>query len=317
MNKFRFNIISRTKIWFICSLLIILPGLVSMGINGFNLGIDFTGGTIMDVTFEEQVTVEEVRSVMTKHGLGSSVIQLATSEEGATSGNDVMIRTPILEDSARTEIAEDLRETIGAFEINRVEQVGAVIGSELTQQAIIAVLISWVFIVMYIAYRFELRFGLAAIGSLVHDVLVVLGVFSIIHAEIDASFIAALLTVVGYSINDTIVIFDRIRENLKSRRRGGSYAEVAEKSLWQTMTRSIYTSVTVLVCVVSLYFFGGETTKNFALALIVGTFIGAYSSIFNAAPVWVLLESRQEKRRMARRSEPKKEKDEEEEEFDI
>ena len=309
MERFRFNIIKRTKLWFILSLLIILPGLVSIGVQGFNLGIDFTGGTIMDVSFEEPVSVEQVRDVMARHGLGNSVIQLAT-EEGQTTSKDAMIRTPVLSEEARSAVAADLKESIGNFEIKRVELVGSVVGEELTMNAIIAVLISWVLIVLYIAYRFEFTFGIAAIGSLLHDVLVVLGVFSLLQYEIDSAFIAAILTVVGYSINDTIVIFDRIRENLKLRRRGGRYEELVEDSLWQTMTRSIYTSVTVLVCVLSLYFFGGETTKGFALALTIGMFIGAYSSIFNAAPVWVILANRKDKRRLTNRDNaPKKEKE--------
>lgn len=309
MERFRFNIIGRTKIWFILSLLIILPGLVSIATQGFNLGIDFTGGTIMDISFEEPVTVEQIRTVMSRHDLGSSVIQLAT-EDGQTSATDAMIRTPVLSDEARSEVAADLKESVGNFEIKRVELVGSVIGDELTMNAIVAVLISWVLIVLYIAYRFEFTFGIAAIGSLVHDVLVVLGVFSLLQYEVDSAFIAAILTVVGYSINDTIVIFDRIREHLKMRRRGGRYEELVEDSLWQTMTRSIYTSVTVLVCVLSLFFFGGETTKGFALALTVGTFIGAYSSIFNAAPVWVILANRKDKRRLEHHANaPKKEKE--------
>ena len=175
----------------------------------------------------------------------------------------------------------------GLQEDLRTEKVGAVIGSELTLKAVLAMLISWVIIIMYISYRFELKFALSAIAALLHDIIIVMGVFSLLQKEIDGSFVAAIMTIIGYSINDTIVIFDRIRENLKLHfRKGGDLIELINHSIMQTMTRSIYTVLTVLFTVVSLFVFGGETTKNFALALLIGISCGAYSSIFNASPLW-------------------------------
>jgi len=153
-----------------------------------------------------------------------------------------------------------------------------------------ATMLSWLLIVAYVSFRFEFRFGIAAVLALIHDVLVVLGVFSILQKQVDSSFVAALLTIVGYSINDTIVIFDRIRENLRLHfRRGGDIVELANRSIYQTLTRSIYTVCTVLFTTFALYWFGGDTTKDFSFALLVGFFSGCYSSIFVASPLWVTL----------------------------
>ena len=166
--------------------------------------------------------------------------------------------------------------------------------------ALWALALSWVMIVLYVSYRFEFKFGISSILALVHDILIVLSVFSLTQRPIDSSFVAALLTIVGYSINDTIVIFDRIRENLKLHfRRGGDINELVTTSIYQTLTRSIYTVCTVLFTTFALYWFGGDTTKDFSFALLVGFFAGCYSSIFIASPIWVALRNFSEKRRRA------------------
>ncbi|WIW71777.1 MULTISPECIES: protein translocase subunit SecF [Anaerosinus] len=283
----KFDIIGRRKIWYILSILIILPGIFSIFTQGFNLGIDFTGGVLVDLEFNKPVTVQEVRDVLKDYGLDNSMIQLAGAENG-NSAKNVMIRTSDLEEMQKREVLDALKEKIGDYNVLRTERVGAVMGSELTWQAIWATLLSWVLIVAYISYRFELKFAIAAIVGLIHDIFIVLSVFSIFQKEIDASFVAALMTIVGYSTNDTIVIFDRIRENLKLHyRKGGDLVELADNSIWQTMTRSIYTVLTVLFTTAALYFFGGETTKNFSFALLIGFTSGAYSSIFTSTPLWV------------------------------
>jgi len=209
-----------------------------------------------------------------------------------------------LSEAERKSVLDGFSAKLGKFDIMRIEKVGATIGSELTREAIIALLLSWLMMIAYISYRFEFRFGVAGILSLVHDVLIVLGVFSILRKEIDASFVAALLTIVGYSINDTIVIFDRIRENLKTMKKGETLPEMVDRSIWQTMTRSIYTVLTVLFATGSLYFLGGETTKNFSLALLIGFVSGTYSSIFNASPIWVLWKQRDERKRLEHKMKP-------------
>ncbi len=281
-----FNIIGKRKIWYMLSLLFIIPGIISIFVQGFNLGIDFTGGTIVELKFAKPVTVLQVRDTLKDYGLENSTIQLA-GKEHIEASEDVFVRTTILPDETRRAVLDGMKEKLGEYQVLRTEKVGAVIGTELTLKAVLAMLISWVIIIMYISYRFELKFALSAIAALLHDIIIVMGVFSLLQKEIDGSFVAAIMTIIGYSINDTIVIFDRIRENLKLHfRKGGDLIELINHSIMQTMTRSIYTVLTVLFTVVSLFVFGGETTKNFALALLIGISCGAYSSIFNASPLW-------------------------------
>ena len=281
-----FNIIGKRKIWYMLSLLFIIPGIISIFVQGFNLGIDFTGGTVVELKFAKPVTVLQVRDTLKDYGLENSTIQLA-GKEHIEASEDVFVRTTILPDETRRAVLDGMKEKLGEYQVLRTEKVGAVIGSELTLKAVLAMLISWVIIIMYISYRFELKFALSAIAALLHDIIIVMGVFSLLQKEIDGSFVAAIMTIIGYSINDTIVIFDRIRENLKLHfRKGGDLIELINHSIMQTMTRSIYTVLTVLFTVVSLFVFGGETTKNFALALLIGISCGAYSSIFNASPLW-------------------------------
>ena len=285
-----FDIVGRRKLWYILSLCVIIPGIVSMVVKGFNFGIDFTGGTIIELRFDDKVGIGQVREVMKGYNLDNSMIQLSGDESSATEARDVMIRTVDLEENDRKAIMTSLKDKLGNYAVLREEKVGATMGAELLMNAAMATLLSWLLIVAYVSFRFEFRFGIAAVLALVHDVLVVLGVFSILQKQVDSSFVAALLTIVGYSINDTIVIFDRIRENLRLHfRRGGDIVELANRSIYQTLTRSLYTVVTVLFTTFALYWFGGETTKDFSFALLVGFISGCYSSIFVASPLWVTL----------------------------
>lgn len=294
-----FDIAGRRKIWFVISLLLIVPSLVCITVKGFNFGIDFTGGTIIDLRFERPVTLGEVRSTLAGYSLDNSTIQLSGNSAVVESSENVMIRTIDLEESDRKSVMTSLRENIGNYSVLREEKVGATIGQELITDAILALVISWGLIILYIAYRFELNFGIAAVLTLMHDVIVVLGIFSFTQRQIDASFIAALLTIVGYSINDTIVIFDRIRENLKLHfGRHGNIDNLVNTSIYQTLTRSIYTVLTVLFTTMALYFFGGETTKDFSFALTVGIAAGSYSSIFIASPLWIVLRKRSDIKRI-------------------
>lgn len=294
----KFDIIGKRYWWFLLSALVLIPGLISMAMQGFNLGIDFTGGTLLDLKYSRQVTVAEVRDVLKDYQLENSTIQLAAGEQ-VESASNVFIRTHVLEETQRRDVLAGMEKKFGAVEVLRVEKVGAVIGSELTKNALIALAISWVLMIVYITYRFEFKFAVSGILALVHDILIVVGAFSLLQKEIDASFVAAILTIVGYSINDTIVIFDRIRENLKTYRKGASFQELVNRSIWQSMTRSIYTVLTVLFATAALYFFGGETTKNFSLALLIGFTSGMYSSIFNASPIWVTWKEYEDKKRIA------------------
>ena len=286
----KFDIAGRGKIWFILSLIVILPGFFCMATKGFNFGIDFTGGTIIDLKFEKAVTIAEVRDSLRPFGLDGSTIQLSGDVENVEAAQSVMIRTVDMEEDNRKEVMAAIKDTVGDYQVMREEKVGATIGGELIMNAVGALAISWVLIILYVAYRFEWRFGVSAVLALVHDIIIVLAMFSLTQRQIDSSFVAALLTIVGYSINDTIVIFDRIRENLKLHfRKGGDVYELVNRSVYQTLTRSMYTVFTVLFTTFALYFFGGETTKDFAFALLVGFASGCYSSIFVASPLWIFL----------------------------
>lgn len=286
-----FSIVKNYKIFFSITIIFLLIGFGSIVTRGFNLGIDFTGGSIVDLTFENPVKVAQVRDVLKEHDMGNSIIQLENSD-GKTEANSVLIRTGVVEDTELRATMNDLQSKLGNYQIQRVEQVGATIGSELVQQAAMAIVLSWVLMIAYITFRFEFKFAIAAIIALIIDVLVVLSYFSLFQMEMDSSFVAALLTVVGYSVNGTIVIFDRIRENLKIHRRSESLGEMVDNSIWQCMTRTIYTVATSLFAIVSIFLFGGETIHNFSFAMLVGFASGAYTSIFLAGPMWMFLKNK-------------------------
>ena len=298
----RFDIIGKRKIWYAISSLLIIASLFFMVTRGFNMGIDFTGGTIMDLRFEKAVNINDVRAVLNEYNLSNSTIQLSGESSSSTESENVMIRTVDLEEQERKEVMAGLTDKLGAYQVLREEKVGATMGTELIMNAIYATIISWLLIIAYVSYRFEFKFGISAVLGLAHNVIIVLGAFALTQRQIDSSFVAALLTIIGYSINDTIVIFDRIRENLKLHfRKNGDIVELVNTSIYQTMTRSIYTVSTVLFARFALYFFGGDTTKDFAFALLIGFFCGAYTSIFIASPLWVTFRRYSDKKRLAKR----------------
>ena len=291
----RFDIIGKRKIWYAISSLLIIASLFFMVTRGFNMGIDFTGGTIMDLRFEKAVNINDVRAVLNEYNLSNSTIQLSGESSSSTESENVMIRTVDLEEQERKEVMAGLTDKLGAYQVLREEKVGATMGTELIMNAVYATIISWLLIIAYVSYRFEFKFGISAVLGLAHNVIIT-------QRQIDSSFVAALLTIIGYSINDTIVIFDRIRENLKLHfRKNGDIVELVNTSIYQTMTRSIYTVSTVLFATFALYFFGGDTTKDFAFALLIGFFCGAYTSIFIASPLWVTFRRYSDKKRLAKR----------------
>lgn len=298
----RFDIIGKRKIWYAISSVLIIASLFFMVTRGFNMGIDFTGGTIIDLRFEKAVNINDVRAVLNEYDLSNSTIQLSGESSSSTESENVMIRTVDLEEQERKEVMASLTDKLGAYQVLREEKVGATMGTELIMNAIYATIISWLLIIAYVSYRFEFKFGISAVLGLAHNVIIVLGAFALTQRQIDSSFVAALLTIIGYSINDTIVIFDRIRENLKLHfRKNGDIVELVNTSIYQTMTRSIYTVSTVLFATFALYFFGGDTTKDFAFALLIGFFCGAYTSIFIASPLWVTFRRYSDKKRLAKR----------------
>ncbi len=298
------NIIEKKKSWLLISAVIIILTLLMFLIRGLNFGIDFTGGTIIHLEVGQDFETEEIRNVLAGYGLEDSVIQDAG---GDGEDSEVVIRTVSLDDATINDVVTDMQEEFSAMPddpILRSNSVGGIIGAELRQQAFIALGIAVVAIILYITFRFEYNFALAAITALVNDVFFVLLLFSILQFEINEPFIAALLTIMGYSINDTIVIFDRIREN-RSLYKNYKEEEVVSMSLKRTITRSINTSLTTLIVLTSLFVFGGVTIRPFVAALLFGVLIGTYSSIFIAPNAWLLLQKRQKaKKQFSPKEEP-------------
>jgi preprotein translocase subunit SecF len=278
------DFIKKRKVALIISLVLIIAGSVSLITRGGpNYGIDFTGGTLVQLKFSQPVTVQEVRSGLKGIGLGDSVIQRFGSE------NEVVIRMEAsagnLEDVGH-KITSHLQKLLPgqSIEVRRTELVGPKVGKDLRGKALLAIVIALCGIVAYISWRFEFRFAVAAIVALIHDMMITVGVFSILDKEFTLTIVAALLAIVGYSLNDTIVVFDRIRENFKARRRG-AVDEVINKSINETLSRTILTSLTTLMVVLVLTLFGGEVIHAFAFALVIGVMVGTYSSVFIASPI--------------------------------
>lgn len=295
------DIVGRRRTWFSLSLLVIILGLVAWGVRGLNYGIDFTGGSLYRFKFErpivsssaeESALTVKIRSLVRELGISKAMVQLS----GRT---QVFVRTPALtEEKAKEEshaimqaLEEHYGDKGGKVEEIGMEQVGPVIGRDLLIAGLKALIIGCGLILIYVSIRYEFRFAVAAIIALLHDIMVVLGVSAIARVEINSAFVAVVLTVVGYSINDTIVIFDRIRENRKIHRRM-PLAQVTNVSLVQTLARSINTTVSTLFPLAALLFLGGATLHDFALALIAGITSGAYSSIFIASCIVVAWEER-------------------------
>ncbi len=297
MNRKRlhFNFIGRSKIWFTISAIVILAGVAGYFIQGgFNFGIDFLGGTLIEVEFEQEIGSSEIREVLEREGYGSSVIQSSSDnliQQDVSNKYIIRIKAeeigkPISIDE-KSEILDALDEDIGINpQLLQDRTVNPGFGSILIRNALIAMAISLAGILIYVWIRFEFRFGVAAIVTLAHDVLVTLGIYAILNREINTSTIAALLTIIGYSLNDTIVVFDRIRENTPQAKKIG-YGSVVNNSVNQTLTRSINTSITTLFPIVLLLILGTASLKDFALALTIGIISGAYSSIFFASPILV------------------------------
>lgn len=282
MHPLYFNIVKRRYIWFALSLLLLVPGLISLFVQGLNLGIDFRGGSMLEMKFTQSVTQEAVSKTLESVGLSGSV-QLSNDDTVA------LIRTEALEEADRDKLLQALEEKVATIDKGSFseDKVGPAMGDELKRNAIIALSIACVLMIGYISVRFKFIYAISGILAQLHDVLIVLGIFSLFQIEIDSTFVAAILTVFGYSINDTIVIFDRIRENEGRMKKNDSFENMVDQSIWQVMRRSILTAMTVLIALVSIYVFGGESTRIFSLAMIFGVLIGAYSSIFNASQLVV------------------------------
>jgi preprotein translocase subunit SecF len=303
------DLVGKRNLWFLVSLLFLVPGLISLAVNGLELGIDFTGGTNWDLRFEEPVDTDRVSEILNDHGYGDNVVQLAED-------NTVVIKMEELPEGSpdKQAIEADFREAFGEFEELSLVSVGPSAGRAIRDRAIFAVGLAAVGILLYIAFAFRntnnpFLYGICAIIAMLHDAVFVLGVFSILgwlaNVEVDALFVTALLTVIGFSVHDSIVVFDRIRENLAARL-APTFDEIVNYSIVQTLVRSINTSLTVVLTLSALWLFGGESTRWFVFALLIGVIAGTYSSIFNAAQILVAWENGDIRRALTfwRRSEP-------------
>ncbi len=277
------DILGKRKIWYTFSIIIIAIGLVFLLVNGLNLGIDFNGGTLMEFGVADDVTTEDVRAILERIEIAEdSKIQ---HSEGS-GGNGIIIRAKTLESEQIVAVDNAIKAEFDSAEMLRTEMVGPTIGRELRINALLAMIAASIAIVAYISFRFEFRFAVVSIITLMHDVLITLGIFAILGREVNTPFVAALLTIVGYSINDTIVIFDRIRENMKLMHKV-PFIEQANTAVVDTLPRSINTSITTLITILAIYFFGGASIQTFMLALFIGMFAGTYSSIFIASPLLI------------------------------
>ena len=285
IKQTHFDFMGRRKLAAALSCVLILIAIVSLIIQGLKFGIDFTGGTMIEVAYEQSVDLNDVRATLQKGGIADAIVQ----NFGST--YDVLIRLPVSDSMAKS--SDDVVAILKAnrdmpIDIRRIEFVGPQVGEELTEQGGLAMLYALIGILIYVALRFEYRFAVGSIVALVHDVLITLGFFSVFQLEFDLTVLAAILAIIGYSLNDTIVVFDRIRETFLRMRKAGSQ-QVINCALNDTLSRTLMTSATTLLVVLSLLIFGGEVIRAFSIALLLGIITGTYSSIYIASNTLLLM----------------------------
>ncbi len=288
-KKPNLNFVGSRKYGYIFSGTLILVTLILLIVRGPNYGIDFKGGVSMRVKFDQSVTVGDVRKSLGKAGYGNAEIKETVLKTANGTEKEMIIQVELTRkpDEIASKVTEQLKKDFPkGLDIRSIDTVGPKIGGELRRAAIWAILFSLILILIYITFRFEFRFAVGAIVPLFHDVLITLGFFLIFNLEISLAVVAAFLTIVGYSLNDTIVVFDRIRENLKLKRRE-DFVHIINESINETLSRTVITSFTTFLVILVLYLFGGEVIHNFSFAMLVGVVIGTYSSIFVAAPLLV------------------------------
>ncbi|MEN3202762.1 MAG: protein translocase subunit SecF [Atribacterota bacterium] len=284
------NFMGIRKIAYVVSLVLVAVSLGSVALRGLNYGIDFAGGTLLQFRFPREVTTEELRKVLGSVNLEKSVIQRFSPTE-------VVIRAPKLSQEDQNRLVALLKDSFGSAELLRIEDVGPAVGADLRRMGITALLVAIGGILVYVAFRFEFRPAVTSVLALAHDGLIVVGLVSLLQKEFTIPILAAVLTILGYSINDSIVVMDRVRENLIGRRRGEDLEGVVNQSINEVLSRTINTALTTALPVLALYFFGGKMLQDFALAILVGLVVGTYSSIFVVSALWVDWEKRQPRRR--------------------
>ena len=286
MKKIQFNFMGMRKVTSIVSALLIIFSVFTLSYQGLNLGIDFTGGTLVEVGYPEAVNLDKLRQSFSDSEFNDVAIQYFGSAK------EILIRIPPQQGLNSADVSNKLLDLLSSnnfsAEMRRVEFVGPQVGEELREDGGLAMLYALLCIMVYIAFRFQMRFSVGAVSALIHDVLITLGFFSITRFNFDLTILAALLAVIGYSLNDTIVVFDRVRENFR-KIRDKTPVEVFNISLNQTLSRTLMTSFTTLLVLMALFFLGGEIIHGFSVALIFGVLIGTYSSIYIASPVTLML----------------------------
>ena len=278
------------KVAALISIVLVALSCISLGIKQLNWGLDFTGGTLVEVAYPGAAVPEEIRQALDEKGWNGHLVQFFGSDR------DILVRMPPQKDRSERENARlgdalfaDLSEIAGTeLDLRRAEFVGPAVGEELTNQGGVGLLVAQGMILIYISFRFQMKFAFGAVTALFHDVLITLGIFSVMNWEFDLTVLAALLAVIGYSLNDTIVVSDRIRENFRAVRRGAT-SDLIDTSLNQTLGRTLMTSTTTLLVLLALFFLGGELIRGFSLALTIGVVVGTYSSIYVASNILVAL----------------------------
>ncbi|MFC0212555.1 protein translocase subunit SecF [Paenibacillus chartarius] len=289
--NFQFDIVKHRRKFFALSIIITILGLLSLAIFNLNYGVDFKAGTNFDINVGQTTDQAKARDVLTQAGYTPA----SPPTIGGTNSDRVTVRfDKVMSQEDETKIGAAFKSAYGDQVSMEVNTVDTEIAREMGRNAIIAVLVSTIGIVIYVSIRFEWRFAIAAIVALLHDAFIVVSLFSIFRLEVNLPFIAAVLTIIGYSINDTIVIFDRVRENLRfaKLKTFQDLADLVNRSIWQTLTRSINTVVTVLIAALCLFIFGSPAIRLFSLAMIFGLISGTYSSVFIASPIWLVLKNR-------------------------
>lgn len=294
MGLTRIRYMRYARHYLIFTLVTVLLAAGALLFRGLNLGIDFTGGLLLDLQFERTVTIEQVRTVIDNVlGIDAQIQQVEPKGAASPEATEFLVRTPELSAEDKDRLYGSLLH-LGAYTVIGEDAVSGTVSSELTNKALLAVGIAAVLQVIYISIRFQFRMGVAAVVALLHDVLLTMGVLALFQVEISSNFVAAILTVLGYSMNDTVVVLDRLRENLHSRQKGESLEEMATRSIQEVIIRSIYTGVSVQLMLLAMIFLGGSTILDLASTLFVGILAGTYSSITVAAALWFVWEQSRE-----------------------
>ena len=286
------NFIGLRKVALVFSIVLIAASAYSLSTKGLNYGIDFSGGTKLELAYQDDVSVLDMRATLESNGYPEAVVQHFGSNK------DVLVRIPLSTENSDAKVSEDVvsvlaASSVGPGEVRSVEFVGPTFGKELFEKGILALVYALIGVMIYVAFRFEWKFSLGSVIALAHDVVITIGLFSIIQLEFTLPVLAALLAVIGYSLNDSIVVFDRIRENFR-KLRDSDTEETMNVSINQTLPRTILTSLTTLLVLIALYFYGGDALNGFAATLIIGVLIGTYSSIFVASPAVLALGAKAE-----------------------